>query len=513
MTKLTTALIKELDVDQDKNILQDAENGIWYTRRQFQMDVESLKNSMLARNVGYGDHVLIALQNAVVYAPLMQAIWEIGAVAYPISDTTPGEELTALISSDDYPVAFVQQQFAKPLSGLAGITRTTISLRTIMELPILWNDRVLVNRTKPNETRILETDLALVLHTSGTTGKPKSVGLTHELLYNGAIHDRDSHETTSKDTALIMMPMFHVNSQIMSLLQMRLAGGRVSIAKKFSASRFWSQVAKGDVTWASVVPTILSILLLNEKSQAQFDDYQDQIHLRFLRSSSFALPLKKLTDFEDRFHTLILEGYGMTETASQCTINPLDAPKVGSAGKPFATDLKLIVDGEMVDAPDVVGEIAVRGDHVISDYLETNPESFHNDWFLTGDLGYLDEDGYLFVKGRRKEMISRGGEKVAPAKVENVLNELPFIEQVAIIGMPDDLYGEAVTAVTILKAGETSRPLAKEKILKYTEHKLAKFERPTEVIFVDEFPLNTTGKVVRPKLRESLLADSVGGEA
>ncbi|EPC55127.1 Putative peroxisomal-coenzyme A synthetase, partial [Lacticaseibacillus paracasei subsp. paracasei Lpp189] len=188
----------------------------------------------------------------------------------------------------------------------------------------------------------------------------------------------------------------------------------LSSLPKFSASKFWPLIADNHVTWVSVVPTIISILLMNENA---LKAYHPDIHLRFVRSSSFALPEDKLIAFQTYFHTQVLEGYGMTETASQSTLNPINAPKIGSAGKPVGTELRLMLaDGSLSQQPYVEGEIALRGDHVIHDYLEPHPESFKDDWFLTGDLGYLDEDGYLFVKGRRKEMINRGGEKVAPDK-------------------------------------------------------------------------------------------------
>jgi hypothetical protein len=306
---------------------------------------------------------------------------------------------------------------------------------------------------------------------------------------------------------MIMMPMFHINAQVMSTLSSRVANARILVTPKFSASRFWQQVADNHVTWVSVVPTIVSFLLLNEKANAAYGRLQSQINLRFVRSSSFALPEERLRAFQDRFHTLIIEGYGMTEASSQCTTNPHDAPKIGSAGLPFGTEVKILIADHFTDAPGALGEIAIKGDHVITHYLDDEkPESFKDGWFLTGDLGYFDEDGYLFVKGRKKEIISRGGEKVAPAHVESVLSELPFIEQQAVIGMPDDLYGEEVTAVLVSTTPGLNEAEQREEILAFGRSHLAKFEAPTRVEFVREFPRNTTGKILRPQLREQLLS-------
>jgi Acyl-CoA synthetases (AMP-forming)/AMP-acid ligases II len=300
--------------------------------------------------------------------------------------------------------------------------------------------------------------------------------------------------------------MFHINAQAVSILSTRLSGGKIVITPKFSASKFWQQVRDNQVTWVSVVPTIVNILLINQTANEQ---YQDDIRLRFVRCSSFALPLDKLTAFQTRFHTQILEGYGMTETASQCTINPFEAPKVGSAGKAFKTDVAIMNDGQIVDQANQIGEIVVRGDHVISDYLDPHPDAFQDGWFLTGDLGYLDEDGYLFVKGRKKDIINHGGEKVAPAQVENSLSQLNFVKEVSVIGTPDTLYGEAVTAV-VISQGMQSEDLERQKIMAHAQATLANYEQPTRIFFVQDYPRNATGKVVRLKLREQVMSTLVG---
>ena len=326
------------------------------------------------------------------------------------------------------------------------------------------------------------------------------------MLFNGATHDAKSQQMTAKDTTLITMPMFHINAQVISVLAMRLADGKIVIAPKFSASRFWQQIAENQITWTSVVPTIISILLLNKRANEQYHKYAQFLKLRFVRSSSFALPEDKFRAFERRFNVQILEGYGMTETASQCTINPFNAPKIGSAGQPYQTEIAFLINGQLTQQPYQIGEIAVKGDHVITSYLDVDHDSFRDGWFLTGDLGYFDSDGYLFVKGRIKEMISHGGEKIAPVTVENELNHLDFISQVAVIGLPDDIYGEAVTAVIIPTKDQVHDYEAeRQQIFDYATEKLARYQRPTQVYFVDRFPLNATGKVVRQQLRQQIL--------
>lgn len=487
------------------NLIKDETKGSWYTGSQLGADVQAIKAALVKLKVGYQDTVLVCLPNMAAYPILVQAIWEVGAIAHPVAATTPEAELKQILDAHDYTAAVVQATLTAAAVHQRPATISTLRLHTAYQMNIIrYSEAAGHFAQEPAET-----DLALILNTSGTTGKPKRVGLTHELIKNGAEHDIESHQMTALDTTLIVMPMFHINAQVVCVLATRLSGGKLVIAEKFSASKFWAQVQANQVTWVSVVPTIINILLMNKAARKA---YQSDIRLRFVRCSSFALPLDKLTKFQKLFHTIILEGYGMTETASQCTLNPFDAPKVGSAGKPYKTDVAILVDGHISPIVGEVGEIIVRGDHVISDYMEPHPESFMADWFLTGDLGYFDEDGYLFVKGRKKDIINRGGEKVAPAQVENVLSQLDFVKEVAVIGTPDELYGEAVTAVIISRSKQPDAQLAQQ-IKAFARLSLANYERPTRIVFVKDYPRNATGKVIRQQLKTQILTASVGESA
>lgn len=505
MTKLTTLLSNQLKNNQTRNIIKDAAMDRWFTGADLQQDVDQLQNLFTAMNLGRGDVVLVCLENSAVFPVINQAAWNLGIIVHPISPTTPIAGLKADWDQFQYPLVLTTDALAEAWTD-ARFAKSPLKVNTA-EMQVIADTEQLEHRTDVDHSEVQDEDLGLILNTSGTTGKPKRVGLSHRIMLNAATHDAESNHMTADDTAMIMMPMFHINAQVMSTLSSRVANARILVTPKFSASRFWQQVADNHVTWVSVVPTIVSFLLLNEKANAAYGRLQSQINLRFVRSSSFALPEERLRAFQDRFHTLIIEGYGMTEASSQCTTNPHDAPKIGSAGLPFGTDVKILIADHFTDAPGALGEIAIKGDHVITHYLDDEkPESFKDGWFLTGDLGYFDEDGYLFVKGRKKEIISRGGEKVAPAHVESVLSELPFIEQQAVIGMPDDLYGEEVTAVLVSTTPGLNEAEQRDEILAFGRSHLAKFEAPTRVEFVREFPRNTTGKILRPQLREQLLA-------
>lgn len=494
MSKITNQLNKQLENNMNQPIIKDETLNRWFNGYEIADDVRSLREEFLDLHIGRGDVVLVCLPNTAAYPVITQALWEVGAVMHPIAATTPELELQQELDEHEYVASIVGQE-------LVNAALDELHLQTYPLLHII-RDRQLMG----NDARIPdEDDLALIMNTSGTTGKPKRVGLTHRLLLNGVEHDIESHKMTALDTTMVVMPMFHINAQAVSILSTRLSGGKMVITDKFSASKFWNQVCDNGVTWVSVVPTIINILLINQTANA---NYSDDVRLRFVRCSSFALPLDKLTAFQTRFHTTILEGYGMTETASQCTINPFDAPKVGSAGKAFKTDVEIMVDGKIVHEPNQLGEITVRGDHVIADYLDPHPNSFKNGWFLTGDLGYLDEDGYLFVKGRKKDIINHGGEKVAPAQVENSLSQLNFIKEVSVIGTPDSLYGEAVTAV-VISQGQQAEELERQKIMAHAQATLANYEQPTRIFFVEDYPRNATGKVIRLKLREQVMSNLI----
>ncbi|WP_390405155.1 AMP-binding protein [Lacticaseibacillus jixiensis] len=504
MTQLTTLLSAQLTNNPTRPIIKDATLDHWFTGSELAQDVHKLQDLFNAMNIGKGDVLLVCLPNSAAFLPINQAAWALGIVVHPISPTTPLLALRADYDERRYPLMLMTNDLAAAFTQ-AHFAQSTLRLNTASMTVVADIDQ-LENRASVDHTPVAEDDLGLILNTSGTTGQPKRVGLTHRILLNAAKHDAASNHMTEADTAMIMMPMFHINAQVMSTLSSRVANAKILVTPKFSASRFWQQVYDNQVTWVSVVPTIISFLLLNEAANAAYGRLRSGIHLRFVRSSSFALPEERLRLFQERFHTLVIEGYGMTEAASQCTTNPHDAPKIGSAGLPYGTDVQLLLDDTFTAAPGVLGEIALRGDHVITHYLDDEkPESFKDGWFLTGDLGYFDEDGYLFVKGRKKEIISRGGEKVAPAHVESVLAELPFISQLAVIGLPDDLYGEAVCAVVITTTPGLNETAQRELILAYGANHLAKFEAPTQVAFMREFPRNATGKVLRPKLREQLL--------
>ncbi|MFT8824398.1 MAG: AMP-binding protein [Liquorilactobacillus mali] len=499
MTKLTTELAMHLKKNVNREFLKDERMNKWFTGKDVEEDITKLQKIFLDAHMGSGDIAFMCLENSAAYIPINQALWRLGVTAHPVSESTSDVELVKDFRENHYAAIIFNDSRAEVFSNFTELDKHTVQLHTFEDLVILTRNDLNIGEkeAKPNEQ-----SYGWILNTSGTTGKPKKVGLTHEIMLKAAHYDMESHRLSADDTVLIIMPMFHINAQELIVVSTLLSDGRLVIAPKFSASRFWQQVMKNDVTWSSVVPTIVSILLKNEKALAQFDPNHK---LRFVRCASAMLPVSRHKKFVKKFGVPLLEGYGMTESCSQCTLNPLDNIKIGSVGKPYHTDVTIIDGDDFTDAPGIHGEIAIRGDHVITSYLDPHPDSFKDGWFLTGDLGYFDEEGYLWLEGRSKDVINHGGEKVSPSVVEDVLGNLDFIKQVAVVGLPDELYGEIVAAA-VIDDTKDSETLAKhrQRIIDYAATHLAKYRRPTEIFFLDEFPLNPTRKILRPKLAEIL---------
>lgn len=506
MTRVNELLKKRNSQHATDPRIMDLGLDHWFTGSELENDSEQLQAALLKAGLGRGDVVLVALPNSAAYFVLDQAAWALGMAVHPLSPTTPVSELLGDRDEHHYPALLVTSAMAAKLGDI--FTTAPLKLKSNPDAVLMIASADLPKT--PDHSPAQEDDIALIMATSGTTGKPKRVGLTHRLIYNTVGHIAPSNRMSASSVALITMPLFHINSQVTVGIAMQFADGKMVIAPKFSASRYWNWVADNGVTWTAVVPTMISILLQNERANAVYQERQDEVHLEFVRSSSFALPEIELNTFQDRFHTHILEGYGMTESTGQSTINPFDAAKIGSAGKAVGTTMALRqTDGTFTTKPGVVGEIALKGDHVITHYLDPHPDAFIDGWFMTGDLGHFDEDGYLYVTGRTKEIISHGGEKVAPAHVENVLDALPFIAQLCVIGTPDKLYGEAVTAAIVSTTPGENEDEQRKTVLAYGAAHLAKFEAPTRVVFMTSFPRNQTGKVLRPKLRKMLEAINV----
>lgn len=346
-------------------------------------------------------------------------------------------------------------------------------------------------------------DTALLLHTSGTTSRPKLVPLSQRNLCASAAHIRATLELSADDRGLNIMPLFHIHGLVAGLLSPLAAGGSVFCAPGFNALKFFNWFEHADPTWYTAVPTMHQAIL------ARASRYQAQIaaaRLRFIRSSSASLPAQVLREIEATFGVPVIEAYGMTEAAHQMASNPLPprSRTPGSVGVAAGPEIAIMdQDGRLLPAAKA-GEVVIRGSNVMRGY-ENNPqanaESFSGGWFRTGDQGVLDEGGYLRITGRIKEIINRGGEKISPRDVDEVLMDHPAVLQAVTFAVPHAGLGEEVGAAVVLR--EKLKATEKE-LREFVAARLADYKVPRKIVVVTEIPKGPTGKLQRIGLASKL---------
>jgi acyl-CoA synthetase (AMP-forming)/AMP-acid ligase II len=345
-------------------------------------------------------------------------------------------------------------------------------------------------------------DIALVLHTSGSTGRPKRVPIMHRNIAASTHNIVASYAFSPADVSLCVMPLFHVHGLVASVLSTLLSGGAVVVPAKFSPLSFWRTVRDTGATWYSAVPTIHNLLL----SRAGDDRPAGAEGLRFIRSCSSALPPEMMERMERVFGAPVLEAYGMTEASHQMASNPLPpaARKYGSVGPGTGMAIGIMDDDGNLLPTGLRGEVVIQGPSVVSGY-ENNPEanakSFTNGWFRTGDQGFLDEDRYLTLTGRIKELIVRGGEKIGPREIDEVLLSHPAVADAVAFGVPHPTWGEEVAAAIVLKEELDATESA---ILAYCKERLADFKCPKKIYITKAIPRTATGKIQRGAVAKAL---------
>jgi len=492
MSELTERLKQQLTAGARRPLMQDA-NQHWYTGSELGLEESVWKNYWQNKGIGHNDTVLVSLTNSVSYSLVIQSLWEIGAIVHPINPATTEIQISELEDQYHYAAIIIDSNNQK-FNVLNDLFTNQPRLTTLHEPEVqiyLRNKHIAHLPETPEDDQI-----ALIMHTSGTTGKPKRVGLTHKQLLSGAFNVIDSENLTDEDSTFIIMPMFHVNAMVISNLATRLSHGQLLFRPKFSAHLFWKQVSSEKVTWVSLTPAIVAILLEREEQP-------EANNLRFLRTASAPLLPSIHQEFNRRFAVPLIESYGMTEAASQIAQNPLDAPLQNTVGT-ASVEVKILDDYHSELGTDKIGEIAIKGDSVITHYLDPQPEAFYNGWLLTGDLGTINENGYLHISGRSKEMIICGGENVNPLAVEDCLNSLKFIREIAVIGTPDKIYGETVTAVIVPKKLSHDHRHQIALLNELSHEQLLPVERPTKYIFSTQLPKNATGKIQRTLLAQEV---------
>ena len=345
-------------------------------------------------------------------------------------------------------------------------------------------------------------DIALVLHTSGTTSRPKLVPLRHRNLFASIDNIATTYALGPADVALCVMPLFHIHGLMASTMATLRTGGTVVVPPKFDPMSFWPLAKDNAATWYSAVPTIHQMLLMRNRGERP----PGAERLRFIRSSSSALAPETMRQLESTFGAPVLEAYGMTEASHQMASNPLPPAdrRAGTVGTGTGVRIGILDDsGALVPHGDA-GEVVIQGPNVIDGYAnnpEANASAFIDGWFRTGDQGILDADGYLSLVGRIKEMINRGGEKIAPREIDEVLLQHPAVGEAVAFGSPHPVWGEEVAAAVVLK-----QPVTEKELIDFARERLADYKVPKKLFVVERIPVNATGKVQRRSVAATLNA-------
>jgi acyl-CoA synthetase (AMP-forming)/AMP-acid ligase II len=467
--------------------LEDARGTGTLTYAQLRRSVSGWARYLDHAGIPAGARIGVRVPDPLGYAAALVGILAAGRVAVPLDPGAPAPEVARVLSAAR-PVALVRDA---PLGHPEGVTL----LRLRGEHPPQSHGGG-----------------GIFLCTSGTTGTPKGILLGEEQLCHVAAGVAAHHRLTPADRGYCCLPLFHVNAEVVGLLATLSAGACLVLDRKFSRGGFWPRMDEREVTWINAVPAIISLLTQEPPGT------RPPRRIRFVRSASAPLPPSTLRRFEAAFGIPVIETYGMTEAASMIAANPLDGVrKPGSVGLPAGTELRVVqlAGGWPVPCPDhVVGRVQIRGPGVITAYASgartgaIDPEG----WLDTGDLGHLDEDGYLFLAGRSDDVINRGGEKIYPREIEDVLLAQHTVLSAAVVGAPDDVLGERPVAYVV-----PALPLPPEQIQdaldKACEAALPRHKRPGTIVVVDELPLGPTGKIARRHLQAKVPAARSGGEA
>ncbi|KAI0851275.1 acetyl-CoA synthetase-like protein [Daldinia vernicosa] len=358
----------------------------------------------------------------------------------------------------------------------------------------------LKGKAKENVLQPQTDDVALVLHTSGTTSRPKVVPLTHRNLTRTMKNIQSTYQLTAQDRTMLVMPLFHVHGLLCALLAPLYSGGSMIVPTKFSASDFWQDFVTHGANWYTAVPTIHQILLKNPAPSPL-------PKIRFIRSCSSPLSPTVFHQLEEKFKAPVLEAYAMTEAAHQMTSNPLPPAKrkPGTVGLGQGVEVKILNDAGDEVPQGTEGEICIRGENVTKGYLNNptaNATAFaKGGFFRTGDQGKKDEDGYIIITGRIKELINKGGEKISPIELDNVLTRHPSVSEAVSFAIPDELYGQDIGVAIVLKSGAK---LEEDELRAWVNERLAKFKVPKKIYFTEVMPKTATGKIQRRIVAETM---------
>ena len=472
------------------------------TYGQLDLEVDHLTNGLLGLGLKHQEMVALMLSNSPDFVRSFFGITRAGGVVVPLNPFYKGEEITYILN-DASVVFLVTSPALLPL--IQSVWGDIPSLRQVIITEggkaenIVPLKQLLGQSGDPVDTAVKPGDIAACLFTSGTTGRPKGALLSHGNLIFDVQAATSRIEFRPEDRHLCVLPMFHSFALTASVLCPFYTGGSMAILPHFSSGLVLEEIRSKKLTVFCGIPSMYAAML-PALENINSDDLQS---LRLFVSGGAPMPVEIMQKFERKYRITILEGDGPTETSPVSYANPPCLRKIGSVGPPLeGVRVSILDENEMRLPVDEIGEICIQGPNVMQGYLnqpEATAEAMKGGWFHTGDLGKVDQDGYVYIVDRKKDMIIVGGLNVYPREVEECLYKHPKVAEVAVIGAPDDLHGEIPVVIIVLKPGESTD--SKEFIL-YCRKFLANYKCPRRVVFAESLPLTATGKVDKKKLRK-----------
>ena len=455
---------------------------------------------LAARGAQPGDHVSLVLGNGIQTVRLLLGAMYGGYCVHPVNLLSQPEQMRYVIDHADARIIFAAPDWIERLRDLtATIARPIDLIEVDPDSPLLPGETAVQGAGEASIDPAPDA-LALLMYTSGTTGKPKGVMLTQANLAANALAISREHRLSGSDRVAAVLPLYHINGFAVTMLAPLAHGGGLVMPPKFSAAGFWDMAIDHDCTWLNVVPTIVSYLL-----EGTAPAREQLSSIRFCRSASAALPPEHHRAFEAKFGVGIIETMGLTETVAPAFSNPIEPQlrKIGSVGRASGCDARVVDQTGAPIADGSIGEIVIRGPQVTPGYYKDPDASaaafFPDHWLRSGDLGYQDAEGFFFVTGRIKELIIKGGENIAPREIDEALLRHPAVLDAAAVGIPDRHYGQDIMACVIMRDGQRC---TEQELRDFCSRELGRYKTPKVIRFVKDLPRGPSGKVQRLKLAE-----------
>ena len=488
-----------------KTFLITPESGRKLNFNELKLAVDEIGEALDRLGLERGAKIAFLLDNGFWTLRLFLGVMANNRIIVPLNAVAGNLQLTHVLDHSDSEIVFVSPEYRQKLDELlANIDRPITVIETSDETGPAWpeTEKSVIDVPAPTAE-----DTALLLYTSGSTGLPKGAVISHRAVTSGGRNVMFGHKLTADDRALCVLPIYHINGAMVTVSAPLYSGSSVVMPKRFSARDYWQLVAEHDCTWSSIVPTIIKYLL-DRADQESFDFGNDErlSGFRFARSASAPLAAVTLEQWEQVFKIPMIETLGLTETAGTVSTNPLppDQRKPASVGLACGNEIKIVDDNNQICLPGTVGELCIRGSNLLDLYYK-NPEateaSIVDGWLFTGDLGKKDEDGYVFITGRIKELIIRGGENIAPREIDDVLYQHEAILEAAAVGVDDDNYGQEVVACVVLRDGYQC---GEQELKEFCEAGVGEYKAPKIIYFFDDLPKGPSGKILRLKLPEMI---------